>query len=132
MDLIIYRYVLVFLLFCVCEITNKNKLEAFSIFFQSTGKTLVSEILLLRRVLLDGKKAIFIVPFVSMAREKANYLQVIKEKHTSICLMTLPFDFNNIHFIMFYFTSNDFQKIIHFILSVLQYYLESCGITVIC
>lgn len=40
------------------------------------GKTLVAELLLLRKVIKEGKKAIFIVPFVSMAREKANYLQV--------------------------------------------------------
>ncbi|XP_018006443.1 DNA polymerase theta [Hyalella azteca] len=41
----------------------------------SAGKTLVAELLLLKRVLETKKKAIFIVPFVSMAKEKTNYLQ---------------------------------------------------------
>ncbi|KAF2365724.1 DNA-directed DNA polymerase family A palm domain [Trinorchestia longiramus] len=41
----------------------------------SAGKTLVAELLLLKRVLEKKKKAIFIVPFVSMAKEKTHYLQ---------------------------------------------------------
>ena len=41
-----------------------------------SGKTLVAEILLLRRVIQQKRKAIVVVPFVSLAREKTLYLQV--------------------------------------------------------
>lgn len=45
-------------------------------FFSFLGKTLVAELLLLKRVIETGRKGVFILPFVSVAREKMYYLQV--------------------------------------------------------
>lgn len=42
----------------------------------SAGKTMVAEILMLKRILETKCKAIFILPFVSITREKMFYLQV--------------------------------------------------------
>ncbi|KAG7485315.1 DNA polymerase theta [Solea senegalensis] len=46
----------------------------------SAGKTLVSELLLLKRVLETKRKALFILPFVSVAKEKMHYLQSVFEE----------------------------------------------------
>uniref|UniRef100_A0A4W3GYT0 DNA polymerase theta n=1 Tax=Callorhinchus milii TaxID=7868 RepID=A0A4W3GYT0_CALMI len=43
----------------------------------SAGKTLIAELLILKRVLETRKKALFILPFVSVAKEKMYYLQNI-------------------------------------------------------
>ena len=42
----------------------------------SAGKTMVAELLLLKSVVETKTKALFIFPFVSVAREKCQYLQV--------------------------------------------------------
>ncbi|XP_023656412.2 DNA polymerase theta isoform X1 [Paramormyrops kingsleyae] len=41
----------------------------------SAGKTLVAELLMLKRLLESKRKALFILPFVSVAKEKMHYLQ---------------------------------------------------------
>ncbi|XP_028284438.1 DNA polymerase theta [Parambassis ranga] len=46
----------------------------------SAGKTLVSELLMLKRVLETKRKALFILPFVSVAKEKMHYLQSVYEE----------------------------------------------------
>ncbi|KAL0994986.1 hypothetical protein UPYG_G00130290 [Umbra pygmaea] len=43
----------------------------------SAGKTLVAELLMLKRVLETKRKALFILPFVSLAKEKMTYLQSV-------------------------------------------------------
>uniref|UniRef100_A0A670JQ90 DNA polymerase theta n=1 Tax=Podarcis muralis TaxID=64176 RepID=A0A670JQ90_PODMU len=43
----------------------------------SAGKTLVAELLILKRVLESRKKALFILPFISVAKEKKYYLQAV-------------------------------------------------------
>ncbi|KAM8880408.1 DNA polymerase theta isoform 2-T2 [Spinachia spinachia] len=46
----------------------------------SAGKTLVSELLMLKRVLETKRKALFILPFVSVAKEKMHYLRSVFEE----------------------------------------------------
>ncbi|XP_060940746.1 DNA polymerase theta [Limanda limanda] len=46
----------------------------------SAGKTLVSELLMLKRILETKRKALFILPFVSVAKEKMHYLQSVFEE----------------------------------------------------
>ncbi|XP_053313057.1 DNA polymerase theta [Spea bombifrons] len=46
----------------------------------SAGKTLVAELLILKRVLETRRKALFILPFVSVAKEKTYYLQNLFEE----------------------------------------------------
>ncbi|KAM6474903.1 DNA polymerase theta isoform 1-T1 [Liasis olivaceus] len=43
----------------------------------SAGKTLVAELLILKRVIETRKKALFILPFISVAKEKKYYLQAM-------------------------------------------------------
>ena len=51
----------------------------------SAGKTLVAELLMLKKVLEDKKKAILIFPFVSIAREKMFSLKkLLKDSHVRV------------------------------------------------
>ncbi|XP_063150682.1 DNA polymerase theta [Candoia aspera] len=43
----------------------------------SAGKTLIAELLILKRVIETRKKALFILPFISVAKEKKYYLQAM-------------------------------------------------------
>ncbi|KAF9615751.1 hypothetical protein IFM89_026208 [Coptis chinensis] len=45
----------------------------------SAGKSFVAEILMLRRVILSGKMAILVLPYVSICAEKAEHLEVLLE-----------------------------------------------------
>ena len=43
----------------------------------SGGKSLVADLLLLRRLVYEGKRAMFVCPFVSLCRERANFLRTL-------------------------------------------------------
>ena len=51
----------------------------------SAGKTLVAELLMMKRVFETGKKALLILPFVSLAREKMFHLQSLLRWTVVMC-----------------------------------------------
>jgi superfamily II helicase len=56
--------------------TNLFSIQIVFVFLASAGKTIVSELLLIKSVLETKRKALFIEPYVSIVQEKANYFRV--------------------------------------------------------
>jgi DNA polymerase theta len=69
-----------FYLFCTRFVFFSLKLfsflNPFVCFLASAGKTIVSELLLIKSVLETKRKALFIEPYVSIVQEKATYFRV--------------------------------------------------------
>ncbi|KAG5680137.1 hypothetical protein PVAND_009662 [Polypedilum vanderplanki] len=63
---------------CECLQNQKVLFEGANLVYSaptSSGKTFVSEILMIKNILEKKKKVLFILPFISVVREKINYLQ---------------------------------------------------------
>ena len=63
---------------CLREIHNFQKVVMSSVIYSaptSGGKSLVADITLLRRLINSGKRALIVCPFVSICRERANFLR---------------------------------------------------------
>lgn len=60
--------------------------------FDSSGKSFVAEILMLRQVLSTGKMALLVLPYVSLCAEKVHFIICVKSNYSYYYIKLILFD----------------------------------------